>query len=64
MLDAANDRFLRLTEVENIVGLRRSKIYQMAKRQEFPSPLKIGEASRWSLRDLSAWMDRMRQAQD
>ena len=51
------DRFLRLPEVENLIGLRSSQIYLMIKGGEFPRSIKIGGASRWSLRAVTAWMD-------
>ena len=57
------DRLLRLSEVETLVGFKHAKIYAMAKQQRFPAPLKVGVSSRWSLRDLSAWMESIRQPQ-
>ena len=53
------DRLIRLPEVENIVGLKRTQIYEMVKTHSFPAPVKLGRASRWSLRAVSAWMDRL-----
>lgn len=53
------DRLIRLPEVENIVGLKRTQIYEMVKARSFPAPVKLGRASRWSLRAVSAWMDRL-----
>lgn len=54
---APENRLIRMPEVEHLVGLRRSAIYTLVNRGEFPAPLKIGAASRWSLRAVSAWMD-------
>lgn len=51
------DRFIRLQDVENAIGLKRSQIYKMVNDQTFPRPLKIGSASRWSLSAVKAWMD-------
>jgi len=51
------DRFLRLPEVETLIGLRSSQIYVLAKDGEFPKPIEIGGASRWSLRAVTAWME-------
>lgn len=45
------------TEVETLIGLKASQVYVLVKRGEFPAPIKIGAASRWSLRAVSAWMD-------
>jgi prophage regulatory protein len=51
------DRFIRLQDVEDIIGLKRSQIYKMISEGAFPRHLKIGCASRWSLRAVKAWMD-------
>lgn len=51
------DRLLRLTEVESIIGLKSSQIYLLVKRGEFPAPIRIGGASRWSLRAVGAWVE-------
>ena len=53
------ERFLRLTEVMEKVGLRRSAIYDKISRREFPAPVKIGSASRWLASEVAAWMDEM-----
>ncbi len=52
------DRFIRLREVENIIGLKNSQIYQMIKDGTFPRPLKLGGASRWSLASIRDWMSK------
>lgn len=51
------DRFLRLRDVENAIGLKSSQIYVLIGEKAFPRPIKIGGASRWSLRAVKAWMD-------
>lgn len=51
------DRFVRLSDVETAIGLKRSQIYRMAGDGTFPRPIKLGKASRWSLRAVKAWMD-------
>ncbi len=50
------DRFIRRDEVERLVALSRSQIYEMAKHGDFPRPIKLGSASRWSLVAVRAWM--------
>lgn len=52
----AADQFLRLPDVETIVGLRKTKIYALMKAREFPRPTKIGAASRWSRGVIDEWM--------
>ena len=47
MSEALNDRFLRLPEVMQTVGLRRTAIYDKITRGEFPAPIKLGNVSVW-----------------
>ena len=51
------NRLIRMPEVEHLVGLRRSAIYMLIAKNEFPAPLKIGTASRWPLDAVAAWVD-------
>ena len=37
-----NERIIRLPEVINTVGLKKSAIYKRIKAGEFPKPVKIG----------------------
>ena len=48
---------LTLDEVIRVTGQSRSSIYAKIKEGEFPAPVKIGSASRWSYRELEAWAD-------
>lgn len=59
------ERLLRLPQVEHLTGLRRAHIYGLARRGEFPAPIKIGtRASAWRESQVSAWIDdRIRAAQ-
>lgn len=50
------DAFLRLCEVEEKVGLKHSYIYAQIRQRAFPEPVKFGSASRWSRREINAWM--------
>lgn len=65
MPQTVTDRFLTRAEVERRVGLRRSAIYEMAKRGTFPKPVKLGsKAVRWSEAEISAWIaERLRERQ-
>lgn len=51
-----NDRFIKIEEVVNIVGLSQSRVYAMVKCGDFPKPVKLGKASRWSLATVREWM--------
>jgi prophage regulatory protein len=53
----ASERLLRRGEVERLVGLSRSTIYQKVAKGTFPAPVKIGShAVRWRESDLRRWM--------
>jgi predicted DNA-binding transcriptional regulator AlpA len=38
---------LRLSQIEALVGFKKSKIYELIREGNFPAPLKIGRSSRW-----------------
>lgn len=52
------DRWLTLHDVRSITSLARSTIYDLIREADFPPPLKIGSASRWSESDVVDWMAR------
>jgi prophage regulatory protein len=57
----APDRFLRFTEVTDIVGFGRTYIYRLIRDGKFPAPHKPGGASsRWSEAEVRAWMERVK----
>ncbi|WP_417518841.1 helix-turn-helix transcriptional regulator [Marinobacter sp.] len=51
-----SERLLRMSEVMNRVGLRRTAIYDKISRDEFPHPIKLGNASRWVESEVDAWI--------
>jgi prophage regulatory protein len=47
----------RLPQVEAATGYRRSNIYRLVKRGEFPAPIKIGvRASAWAASSVRSWI--------
>lgn len=55
---APAERLLRLPEVEGLVGLRKSKLYDLVKRGQFPAPVRLGPRSvRWKASAVRAWID-------
>ena len=51
-------RLLRLREVEQLTGLRRSAIYAAARRGAFPAPRKLTSvATAWREDEVRAWID-------
>lgn len=59
----AKDSLIRLPKVEDRVGYKRSKIYQMIKAHEFPSPIKRGRDSLWSEQAVQAWIEQQKTSQ-
>jgi prophage regulatory protein len=61
-----HERLLRLPSVESLTGLKRAHIYNLAKKGEFPRPLKIGaRASAWRETQVQAWIEeRIRAAEE
>lgn len=57
------DRFIDVKEVRQLIGFSQAKIYVMVSEKAFPSPLKFGRASRWSLNTVREWMaEKVREA--
>lgn len=55
---AKPERLLRLPDVEALVGLRKSSIYDAVKRGDFPAPVKLSRrAVCWPASAIDAWID-------
>lgn len=52
-------RILRITDVMNLTGLKRSTVYLWGKQGRFPRPFKIGgsRAAAWASGEVQAWID-------
>lgn len=52
------ERLIRIDEVKRRVGLGKSMIYRLIQEGRFPAPYKVSPfASRWSDREVTAWID-------
>lgn len=51
-----SERFLRLPGVERKLGCKRTNIYAMEARGEFPKRIKIGRATVWLESEIDAWI--------
>ncbi len=49
-------RLIRLPTVMNKVGIKRTAIYSMIKRNKFPKPAKVGSASVWVEGEIDQWI--------
>jgi prophage regulatory protein len=64
-MSTEQDRLLRISEVEEIVGIKRAMIYRLIRRGAFPQQFKPGGyASRWSEAEIRAWRKQQRAATD
>lgn len=52
----AAERLLRMPQVENMVGLKKTVIYDSIKAGTFPKPIKLGSASVWIESEIQAWI--------
>ncbi len=51
------DEWLNVREVMNRIALRRTSLYTLMERRQFPRPIKTGTKSvKWRLQDIEAWM--------
>lgn len=50
------DKLLRLQDVMDITGCKRSKLYDLVARGEFPRPVKIGYCVHWPESRVRAWV--------
>lgn len=51
-------RLLRLKQVEDKTGLKRSQIYAYMKQKQFPASIKIGPASvAWLEKEIDDWVE-------
>lgn len=53
----ANDKIIRLPEVLDKVGLKKSAVYKLIKEGDFPAQIKLGKhASGWLESDVQVWI--------
>lgn len=52
-----NDKIIRMAELEKRVGLRKSAIYSLIRRGEFPLQIRLGESAvGWRESDIDEWI--------
>lgn len=58
-------RFLRRREVENLVGLKHSRLYELIRLGRFPTPVRISRgAVRWPESLIVEWQQRLMRERD
>lgn len=51
-----SDRLLRLQEVMDLTGCKRSKLYEMVARGKFPRPVKVDTCAHWPESRVRQWI--------
>lgn len=52
------NRFIRLPEVLNLVGLSRSHLYALVGKKQFPKPVKLGiRSTAWLESEVHEWIE-------
>lgn len=49
-------RLLRIAQVIDRVGLKKTMIYDLIKQGAFPKPIKLGGASTWLENEIESWI--------
>ncbi len=53
----SDERLLKLRDVEALVALKRTAIYEMARAGRFPAPVKLSSrCARWKQSDVQRWL--------
>ncbi|WP_260581170.1 helix-turn-helix transcriptional regulator [Sphingopyxis sp. PET50] len=50
------ERLLRLSAVEDRVGLKKSKLYELIAKDKFPRPIKFTSVNVWPESRIEAWI--------
>lgn len=50
------DKLLRMQDVMDITGCKRSKLYALVAGGEFPRPVKIGNSAHWPESRVRQWI--------
>lgn len=52
------ERLINLKEVQHLTSLSRSRLYQLIKQRDFPSPIKIGiRRVAWTKSEVTKWIE-------
>jgi len=51
-------QYLRVTDIQTMLGVSKSTIYRWMDERQFPSPIKFSaKAVRWKLDDIELWIE-------
>lgn len=52
------EKLLKIEQVEEIVGFKKSWIYERIAEKTFPDSIPFGAAKRWALSHIQGWMQK------
>lgn len=53
-----HQKLLRLSEVVERIGFKKSSIYLWISEGKFPQPLKLGQSTRWVASEVESWLEK------
>jgi prophage regulatory protein len=56
------EKFLKLEEVLDMVGMGQTWVYEEIKEKRFPDSIPLGSARRWVLSEVQEWMQKQVEA--
>lgn len=59
-----SDFLIRIATVLELTGFGRTKIHEMVKANAFPRPIGSGANTRYSLREVSEWIEQQKAARE
>lgn len=58
----SQDRLLDMKTITGLCGIKKSKIYDMIKKGQFPKQVSFGGRSRWSEQEINEWIEQSKDA--
>lgn len=53
-------QLLKRTDVEQLIGFKKTFIYKEMSEGRFPQPMKVGRSVRWKQKDIENWMNSLK----
>lgn len=53
-----------IRDLQKIVGLGKTTIYDLIKKREFPEPKRVGRRSLWDMSEIQGWVDSLTHQED
>jgi prophage regulatory protein len=60
--DISGKTLLRRNDVQKLLGVKTTTLYDLIRKGEFPKPQKLGGVSVWPSVEVSSWLERFNQS--